>query len=985
MFLRNYLLILCLAYSSLVFSQRETYRVFPTCFADSVDMYGVRQVGEDLYVLSASYNDDKSMLLDEYTYKPYTDLYRVDSCNLKLASLKSSLLGKEALLSSPKYDGAISADKDVSIIFFSNNNEKIIGDKMGIYYLNKSNDGWSESTPFPVNSDKYNVMHPHYDEANRRVYFASDIKGGKGGFDVYYIDFDGVDFGKITPLDSINTAANETFPHYINGRVYFTSDGHQSVGGLDVFFEQAGEIIHLPEPINTVYDDFDLYFLDQSTGFLSTNRTDQGKTDQALYFIRSKEETTNALYVFEQQQLIQDQAINLQVITEALDVLITENKKNGLLKTLKFTSTDLQQIQDSINDALVIAKTNNLKRLMFISKQLEELILADEDLNYIEKSTRINQLSTITNKINASQHAEQKEKLTEQLSREVIAKLSKRPSALLNEVKDYKNGLAQLAKMEQQSIQNSIDISQLAELVKQESVKSSIKNPAMDHLMAINNKVDGKENVESDLSFNSPKVEDLDNAKQNREELNTYRKKQATLIANYKNQSIADIINDTLKSEKEKQQQITKLIEALAQADWTKNDSELGSVAASIEELNKKLGFNLSKAAQNELNAIVVLAANERQLIEKNQVSKNTQYNELQQKEKQLKQSFAALELDLLTQLSNNGQLNQENAKKVTQLVAVLANKMEQIHSNQSSIQELKALNSELKQIDSSLTISEDALNDFLMSQQAVIEGKQQQELEEQYAYAQAATQQLVKSNMANSVVGVVQANNTAYGNQKFWVKSPAGVIVDSIITDENGVFVYLSANEEDLEIVVANEDRDQVTFYDGRTKSLSPIQLQSNNGIIPLALFETAPIAILAKATRNNTTDQNKFLLSSSIMKSLIDNYPLPLIQFRFDSYQVQRKYFEQLDELVNVLGEYDQIAVKVVGYTDTSGHPVYNQLLSENRSKAVKRYLVSKGMQEASFVVEGYGAQSPISSNDTKEGRKLNRRVEIQLEIKD
>ena len=126
MFLRNYLLILCLAYSSLVFSQRETYRVFPTCFADSVDMYGVRQVGEDLYVLSASYNDDKSMLLDEYTYKPYTDLYRVDSCNLKLASLKSSLLGKEALLSSPKYDGAISADKDVSIIFFSNNNEKII-------------------------------------------------------------------------------------------------------------------------------------------------------------------------------------------------------------------------------------------------------------------------------------------------------------------------------------------------------------------------------------------------------------------------------------------------------------------------------------------------------------------------------------------------------------------------------------------------------------------------------------------------------------------------------------------------------------------------------------------------------------------------------------------------------------------------------------------------------------------------------------------
>ncbi len=664
MFLRNYLLILCLAISSLVFSQGETYRVFPTCFADSVDMYGVREVGDDLYVLSASYDEEGTILLDEYTNKPYTDLYQVDSCKLKLASLKSSLVGKEALLSSPKYDGPVSADKEVSIIFFSNNNEKEIGNKMGIYYLIKGADGWSESIPFPVNSDKYNVIHPYYDQPNSRVYFASDIQDGKGGFDVYNIEFDGVEFGRIKAVDSINTSANETFPQYVNGRVYFTSDGHQSVGGLDVFFEQAGEIIHLPEPINTVYDDFDLYFIDESTGFLSTNRTDRGETDQALYFIRSKEEMTNAQYALEQQSL-QKQSNDLQIVNKALSELLAGNEKHRLLEALKNTAIDLQEEQDSISEAIAVIRSNGSNRLKSIKKQTEELILADQNMNYSEKSAKINQLSLAIDKINASQHAKQKEKLVEQLSRDVIAKLPKRPSALLNEIKGYKNELAQLTKMEQQSVQNSIDISQLAELVKQEGVKSSIKNPALDNLMAINNKVNGKGNAESDLSINSPTVDDLDKAKQNRKELNTYRKNQATLIANYKNQVITDIIGDTSKSEKEKQQQITNLSEALAKADWTKNESGLESVVTSIAELNKKSGFELSVAAQNELNEIVALAASERQLIEKNQVSKNTQNDELQQKEKQLRQLFAALESDLLTQLSNNGQLSQENAKRL--------------------------------------------------------------------------------------------------------------------------------------------------------------------------------------------------------------------------------------------------------------------------------------------------------------------------------
>lgn len=69
----------------------------------------------------------------------------------------------------------------------------------------------------------------------------------------------------------------------------------------------------------------------------------------------------------------------------------------------------------------------------------------------------------------------------------------------------------------------------------------------------------------------------------------------------------------------------------------------------------------------------------------------------------------------------------------------------------------------------------------------------------------------------------------------------------------------------------------------------------------------------------------------------------------------------------------------IRIIGYTDNTGKVDYNQLLSEKRAKSVYDYLMMQGISSDRMVYEGRGVHDPVASNDTPEGRALNRRVEI------
>ncbi len=103
--------------------------------------------------------------------------------------------------------------------------------------------------------------------------------------------------------------------------------------------------------------------------------------------------------------------------------------------------------------------------------------------------------------------------------------------------------------------------------------------------------------------------------------------------------------------------------------------------------------------------------------------------------------------------------------------------------------------------------------------------------------------------------------------------------------------------------------------------------------------------------------------------------------INFEFDSSRISKESEAKLDVAVKTLKENPSIQIKIVGHTCSLGTEKYNMGLSLRRAKAVKNYLVSKGIDAERLSIEGKGENRPIASNDTEEGRKENRRIEFVI----
>ncbi|MBI5375354.1 MAG: OmpA family protein [Candidatus Schekmanbacteria bacterium] len=99
----------------------------------------------------------------------------------------------------------------------------------------------------------------------------------------------------------------------------------------------------------------------------------------------------------------------------------------------------------------------------------------------------------------------------------------------------------------------------------------------------------------------------------------------------------------------------------------------------------------------------------------------------------------------------------------------------------------------------------------------------------------------------------------------------------------------------------------------------------------------------------------------------------------FATDSSSLQAGAFNNLREIAGILKKYPDTKVVIKGYTDSVGTDDYNQKLSENRANSVKNVLLGEGVASERITTIGYGKSFPVASNDTPEGRQMNRRVEI------
>ncbi len=104
--------------------------------------------------------------------------------------------------------------------------------------------------------------------------------------------------------------------------------------------------------------------------------------------------------------------------------------------------------------------------------------------------------------------------------------------------------------------------------------------------------------------------------------------------------------------------------------------------------------------------------------------------------------------------------------------------------------------------------------------------------------------------------------------------------------------------------------------------------------------------------------------------------------IQFEHDQAVILKVSYPLLNEVTKVMKENPQIKkVLIEGHASSEGDAAYNMKLSDDRAKAVMKYLVENGIDKSRLSAKGFGATQPIADNKTEDGREKNRRVEFTI----
>ncbi len=134
----------------------------------------------------------------------------------------------------------------------------------------------------------------------------------------------------------------------------------------------------------------------------------------------------------------------------------------------------------------------------------------------------------------------------------------------------------------------------------------------------------------------------------------------------------------------------------------------------------------------------------------------------------------------------------------------------------------------------------------------------------------------------------------------------------------------------------------------------------------------------------------QTEAQLQNAEVETVKDNNGLTAVKVTFDSgilfatnkYDLNDNSKADLSKFANIMRQNADVSIDVQGYTDSTGSDAINMPLSQNRAQAVANFLTQNGVQYAQMKnVQGYGANNPVASNETAEGRQKNRRVEVYL----
>jgi outer membrane protein OmpA-like peptidoglycan-associated protein len=120
-----------------------------------------------------------------------------------------------------------------------------------------------------------------------------------------------------------------------------------------------------------------------------------------------------------------------------------------------------------------------------------------------------------------------------------------------------------------------------------------------------------------------------------------------------------------------------------------------------------------------------------------------------------------------------------------------------------------------------------------------------------------------------------------------------------------------------------------------------------------------------------------NQILATKDSARGLIVS--MPDVLFDTGSANLKPTARERLAKVAGVLIAYPDMRIEVDGYTDSTGNPMSNEQLSQERAASVQSYLTQQGVSGSSISIHGFGEANPVASNESLEGRQQNRRVEL------
>ena len=321
-------------YIDIIEKSSNRYTIEPLSInSNSID-FGATYYGDYLVFASTRDTGKIAKKRSSWTNLPFLDLYKVKKTIRGLGSTPTKLFGKKSTINTAFNEcSPVFTNNGKTMYFTANNFSPKLKQKskelqhLKIYRATLIEEQWQNIEDLTINGDNYSTAHPAMGPKGDKLYYVSDMPGGEGQTDLYYVDIypDGTLGKPINMGKKVNTKGRESFPYITkNNELYFSSDGHFGLGGYDIFYVNikdkgyVGSIINVGTPVNSSFDDF-AFVKRNNKGYFSSNRN---------------RETLDDIYSFKEIIPIQN------LFMKTINGLITDSDTNRPLKQAKVIITD---------------------------------------------------------------------------------------------------------------------------------------------------------------------------------------------------------------------------------------------------------------------------------------------------------------------------------------------------------------------------------------------------------------------------------------------------------------------------------------------------------------------------------------------------------------------------------------------------------------------------------------------------------------------